>query len=175
MPPIACHHLPPQLYTLQPPPAPLLQAARSSCPTDSPAVSALVLQHMRRFSLVVFSSLRSVYPSRPKSSPLSPQRLAWTFQSSPSSAPLNSYPPVILFVFACSAAQSCLTLFVTPWTVAHQAPLSMGILQARILGWVASALLQDICPLRNLTQVSHIAGGFFTIWTTREAQEYWSG
>ena len=27
--------------------------------------------------------------------------------------------------------------FVTPWTVAHQAPLSMGILQARILEWVA--------------------------------------
>ena len=28
-------------------------------------------------------------------------------------------------------------LFATPWTVAHQAPLSMGILQARILEWVA--------------------------------------
>ena len=28
-------------------------------------------------------------------------------------------------------------LFVTPWTVAHQAPLSMGILQTRILEWVA--------------------------------------
>ena len=27
--------------------------------------------------------------------------------------------------------------FVTPWTVAHQAPLSMGILQARILDWIA--------------------------------------
>ena len=27
--------------------------------------------------------------------------------------------------------------FVTPWTVAHQAPLSMGILQARLLEWVA--------------------------------------
>ena len=27
---------------------------------------------------------------------------------------------------------------VTPWTVAHQAPLSMGILQARILEWVAT-------------------------------------
>ena len=24
-----------------------------------------------------------------------------------------------------------------PWTIAHQAPLSMGILQARILEWVA--------------------------------------
>ena len=29
--------------------------------------------------------------------------------------------------------------------------------------------------LRDRTQVSCIAGGFFTIWTTREAQEYWSG
>ena len=28
-------------------------------------------------------------------------------------------------------------LFLTPWTVAHQAPLSMGILQARTLEWVA--------------------------------------
>ena len=27
-------------------------------------------------------------------------------------------------------------LFVTPWTVARQTPLSMGILQARILEWV---------------------------------------
>ena len=27
-------------------------------------------------------------------------------------------------------------LFVTPWTVAHQAPLSMGIFQAGILAWV---------------------------------------
>ena len=27
--------------------------------------------------------------------------------------------------------------FATPWTVAHQAPLSMGILQARTLEWVA--------------------------------------
>ena len=28
--------------------------------------------------------------------------------------------------------------------------------------------------LRDWTQVSPIAGGFFTIWPTREAQEYWS-
>ena len=25
------------------------------------------------------------------------------------------------------------------------------------------------------TQVSHIASGFFTVWATREAQEYWNG
>ena len=28
---------------------------------------------------------------------------------------------------------------------------------------------------RDWTQVSHIAGWFFTSWATREAQEYWSG
>jgi len=27
-------------------------------------------------------------------------------------------------------------IFATPWTVAHQIPLSMGILQARILEWL---------------------------------------
>ena len=27
--------------------------------------------------------------------------------------------------------------FATPWTVAYQAPLSMGIFQARILEWIA--------------------------------------
>ena len=28
---------------------------------------------------------------------------------------------------------------------------------------------------RDQTQVSHIGGRFFTVWATREAQEYWSG
>ena len=37
---------------------------------------------------------------------------------------------------ACLVTQTCPTL-VTLWTAAHQAPLSMAILQARILKWVA--------------------------------------
>ena len=41
----------------------------------------------------------------------------------------------VLIFYVCLVAQSCPT--VTPWTVAHQAPLLMGILQARILQWVA--------------------------------------
>ena len=38
----------------------------------------------------------------------------------------------------CVQAQSlcCVQLFATPWTVARQTPLSVGILQARILEWV---------------------------------------
>ena len=63
-------------------------------------------------------------------------------------------------------------LFATPWTVACQAPLSMGILQARILEWVAMPYARGSFQPRDRTQVSCIAGGFFTVWATREAQEY---
>ena len=50
-----------------------------------------------------------------------------------------------------------------------------GILQARILEWVAFPFSSGSSQPRDRTQVSHIAGGFFTSWATREAQEYWSG
>ena len=53
--------------------------------------------------------------------------------------------------------------------VPHQASLSMGILQARILEWVAMLSSRGIFP----TQVSRIAGRFFI--ATWEVQEYWSG
>ena len=41
------------------------------------------------------------------------------------------------FVAVCGFLFSHVRLFATPWTIAHQAPLSMGILQASILEWVA--------------------------------------
>ena len=50
-----------------------------------------------------------------------------------------------------------------------------GILQARSLEWVAFPFSKGSSQSRDQTQVSHIAGGFFTSWATREAQEYWSG
>ena len=59
--------------------------------------------------------------------------------------------------------------FVTSWTVARQAPLSMGILQERILVWVAMYSSRGSSPPGDRTQVSLIAGRFFTIRTTREA------
>ena len=60
-------------------------------------------------------------------------------------------------------------LLTTPWTVARQAPLFMGILQARIAEWVAMSPSRGSSQPRDRTQVSHIAGGFFTVWATREA------
>ena len=59
----------------------------------------------------------------------------------------------------------------TPWTVAHQTPLFMGILQARILEYVAMPSSRGSSQPRDQTQVSFIAGRFFTIRATREAQE----
>ena len=50
-----------------------------------------------------------------------------------------------------------------------------GILQARILEWVAFPFSRGSSQPRDRIQVSSMAGGFFTSWTTREAQEYWSG
>jgi len=37
----------------------------------------------------------------------------------------------------------------TPWTAAHQAPLSMGILQAGILEWVAISFSRGTSYPRN--------------------------
>ena len=42
-----------------------------------------------------------------------------------------------LWIICCAQSLSCVCLFVTPWTVACQAPLSMGSLQARVLDWAA--------------------------------------
>ena len=46
-----------------------------------------------------------------------------------------------------------------------------GILQARILEWVAFPRSRDSSQPRDQTQVSHIAGRFFTSWATGEAQQ----
>ena len=45
----------------------------------------------------------------------------------------------------------------------------------RNMKWVAFPFSRGSPQPRDRTQVSHTAGGFFTSWATREAQEYWSG
>ena len=64
---------------------------------------------------------------------------------------------------------SCVQLFATPWTVAHQDPLFVGILQAGMLGWFAMPSSKGPSWPRDLTHVSCIADGFFT-WATGEAR-----
>ena len=50
---------------------------------------------------------------------------------------------------------------------------SSGILQARILGWVAMPSSRGSSQPRDRSQVSHLAGRFFTFWATRKAQWCW--
>ena len=64
---------------------------------------------------------------------------------------------------------------ITQWTEARQAPLFTRILQARILEWVPMPSSRGSSQTRDSTLVSINAGRYFTIWTTKEAQEYWSG
>ena len=66
-------------------------------------------------------------------------------------------------------AQSCPTLWDPMNYTVH------GILPTRILKWVAVPFYSRSFQPRDRTQVSRIAGRFFTSWATREAQEYWSG
>ena len=83
-------------------------------------------------------------------------------------------------------------LFATPWTIqsmefsrltqssinciyyfVHQIPSTYivhGILQARILESVAFPFSRGSSQPRDRTQVSHMAGGFFTSWATGEAR-----
>ena len=52
-------------------------------------------------------------------------------------------------------------LFATPWTVAHQAPLSMQFSVARILEWLAMPFSRGSSQSRDQTPVSWTADRFF--------------
>ena len=56
----------------------------------------------------------------------------------------------------------------TPWTVASQAPLSIGITQTRILGWVAISFFRGSSQIRDRTHISCIGRWILYHWATRE-------
>ena len=58
-------------------------------------------------------------------------------------------------------AQLCPTLCDPMDSIVH------GILQARTLEWIAFPFFRGSSQLRDRTQVSYIAGRFFTSWATR--------
>ena len=62
---------------------------------------------------------------------------------------------------ACVCSQSCLTLC-NPTDYGPSDSSIPGILQARILKWIAISYFTGSSQPRDRTQVSHVAGGFFT-------------
>ena len=82
---------------------------------------------------------------------------------------------VCVCVCVCVMCQSLIHdwLLTIPWTVAHQAPLSRNS-PGKNTGVGAMPSTRGSSQSRDQTQVSHVAGSFFTIWSTTEPQEYWS-
>ena len=81
----------------------------------------------------------------------------------------------LLYIFACISPpllllviQSCPTLC-DPMDCSLPSSSVHGILQARILEWVATSFSRGFSQPKYWTQVSSIAGRFFTVWVTREA------
>ena len=76
---------------------------------------------------------------------------------------INSDVCVCVCVCVCTHAHAsaellnCVQFFGTSWTVAHEAPLSMGILQARTLEWVAMSSSRQSSWPRNWTHISCIS------------------
>ena len=67
-------------------------------------------------------------------------------------------------------AQSCPTVY-DPMDCSPPGSSVHGILQARILEWVAMPFSRGIFPAQGSNQVSHTTGRFFTVWATREAHK----
>ena len=70
---------------------------------------------------------------------------------------------------------SCVWLFCDPVDCSPPGSSIHGILQARILEWVAISFSRGSSRPRNWTQVSCIAGRRFNLWATREALIYRQG
>ena len=69
---------------------------------------------------------------------------------------LPLYCSSLFFSSLCSL--SCVPLFVTPWTVDPQAPLSMGFSKARILEWLAMPSSRGSSRPRDWTRVFSCIG-----------------
>ena len=82
-----------------------------------------------------------------------------------------STSPLLLVYRLCLLSSSVMSNSLWPHSLAaHQASLSMGILQARVLEWVAMPFARGSSQPRDWTQASCIAGGFFTNWATRKTK-----
>ena len=75
---------------------------------------------------------------------------------------LSVSPQVRCLLFNMKVTQSHLTV------CDHMGYTVHGILQARILEWIAVPFSRGSSQPNDRTQVSHITDGFFTVWATRE-------
>ena len=76
-----------------------------------------------------------------------------------------------IYEWVSEVAQSCPTLC-NPMDCSLPGSSLHGILQARVLEWVAISFSRGSSWPRDWTQVSRIPGKRFNLWATREAHQY---
>ena len=89
-------------------------------------------------------------------------------QGSPKISPAQMLPPVLHE--SESVSHSVMTDSLQPYGLYPPGPYVHGILQARIMEWVAIPFSRGSSQPRDWTQVSSSAGRFFTIYATWEAR-----
>ena len=72
-----------------------------------------------------------------------------------------------MYAMLAMLSHSTVSNSVTAWTVGCRASLSMGILQAKILEWVAMPSSRGSSQPRDRTHFPRIAGRCFNLWATR--------
>ena len=108
------------------------------------------------------SSSVAPFSSCPQSCPASGSfAMSWLFASGGQS--IRALASVLLMDVKAKVVQSCPTLCDPMDCTVH------GILQARVLEWVAFPFSRGSSQPRDWTQVSHVASRFFARWATREA------
>ena len=148
------------------------EASEKPCPNLGCALWSQVCL-LQRPELLSASGLQEAWEDSPEAAPTQPrpahEQAPPISRPSPEISPFRSFTLRVLSSnYVLSAwkwkSLSRVRLFATLWTVVH------GILQARILEWVAFPFSRGSSKPRNRTKVSCIAGRFFTCWATGKAQ-----
>ena len=136
------------------PGSPTLQAdASSSEPPGKPINSYYISLKKKNGSILIIKSLkwRDI--------------LLFIYLLNPFLSPKTSSPTLCVYVSGAKSSQSLCdpTDCIPPGFSVH------GILQARILEWIAFPFSRESSQPRDWTWVSRIVGRFFTVWATWEA------
>ena len=111
-------------------------------------------------------------PSWELSAPV-PVCALWLTLTLPSSPWVKATENSTAFHTECVCVCVWITQFCDPMDCSPPVFSVHGVLQARILEWVANPLPRGSSWPRDRTWVFRTAGGFFTVWAMREARSTW--
>ena len=129
-----------------------------------PYISVLLLFHSGYLKCLISLRVPWSFPQTPTTSFTNPAQLHRLPHVWPQEGPCCLH----LSFLICEVAQSCPTLC-NPMDCSPPGSSIHGILQARILEWVAISFSRGSSQPRDQTQVSCVAGRRFNLWVTREA------